>query len=225
MCVCVYAVAVSTAAWASPRGLARWAKRESALTDCAGFVHFYMLRRDAGKADDGFNFASCTVWKDRAAFNGASERPQHVQWRVCVQSTSSRGAVERLRRQTESRVVCAKREEVSKGERLLSFSVVGEATQRCKESRSHGGLGLRRRSISGRPDGASLSKRLRWVVAGWRESQKFKNSHGGGPPAAAASGAADAAEKPKGPPPGAMGMMLEPPSVALFEGKLMLAAQ
>jgi hypothetical protein len=73
-----------------------------------------------------------------------------------------------------------------------------------------------RHSISGRPGGASLSKRPRRVVAAWRESQKFKSSHGG---------AADAAEKSKGPPPGAMGMMLEPPSVALFEGKLMLAAQ
>jgi hypothetical protein len=58
---------------------------------------------------------------------------------------------------------------------------------------------------------------------GWRESQKFKASHGGGPPAASAEAKDVSAEKPKGPPAGAMGMMLEPPSVALFEGKLMLA--
>jgi hypothetical protein len=35
-------------------------------------VQFHMLRRDAAAADDGFNFVSCAVWTDRAAFNGAS---------------------------------------------------------------------------------------------------------------------------------------------------------
>lgn len=101
----------------------RWARRESKLKELPGFVNFNMLRRDAETADDGFNFVSCTVWKDRAAFNH------------------------------------------------------------------------------------------------WRESQSFNKSHGGGDKPADAK----AEEKPKGGQPGgALGMMLEPPAVAFYEGKLML---
>jgi len=51
----------------------RWAQRESKLKDLPGFVNFNMLRRDAETADDGFNFISCTVWEDRAAFNNWRE--------------------------------------------------------------------------------------------------------------------------------------------------------
>merc|ERR1712146_378094 len=56
---------------------ARWANRESKLRECNGFVAFSMLRRDLG--DSGghgngpleageVNYVSCTIWKDRAAF-------------------------------------------------------------------------------------------------------------------------------------------------------------
>mmetsp|Transcript_45525 Transcript_45525/g.87040 ORF Transcript_45525/g.87040 Transcript_45525/m.87040 type:complete len:344 (+) Transcript_45525:162-1193(+) len=104
----------------------RWANRESKLIDLPGFVNFNMLRRDAPSADDGFNYISCTVWKDRESFNG------------------------------------------------------------------------------------------------WRDSQNFKSAHGEKP---AAPQAAEGADRPKGPPPGAMGMMLGPPKVAFYEGKLMLQSQ
>lgn len=46
----------------------RWATRESKLHEFPGFVGFYLLRRDATKADDGFNFTSSAIWKDRASF-------------------------------------------------------------------------------------------------------------------------------------------------------------
>mmetsp|Transcript_50174 Transcript_50174/g.93955 ORF Transcript_50174/g.93955 Transcript_50174/m.93955 type:complete len:370 (-) Transcript_50174:116-1225(-) len=58
----------------------RWQKRESKLRECDGFVSFYMMRRDATKADDGYNYVSTTVWRDRAAFDA---------WRA--QQTSSHG--------------------------------------------------------------------------------------------------------------------------------------
>lgn len=46
----------------------RWATRESKLLEFPGFVGFYLQRRDATKADDGFNFVSSAIWKDKASF-------------------------------------------------------------------------------------------------------------------------------------------------------------
>lgn len=54
----------------------RWAKRESKLEECDGFVSFAMLRRDnsakghgvAKPVDGEPNYQSCTVWKDKASF-------------------------------------------------------------------------------------------------------------------------------------------------------------
>ena len=51
----------------------RWASRESELTECDGFVFFTMMRRDAPQADDGYNYVSTTVWKDRASFQAWRE--------------------------------------------------------------------------------------------------------------------------------------------------------
>lgn len=46
----------------------RWASRESTLLEFPGFVGFYLQRRDATKADDGFNFISSAMWKDKTSF-------------------------------------------------------------------------------------------------------------------------------------------------------------
>eukprot|EP00238_Polyblepharides_amylifera_P000283 CAMPEP_0196572520 /NCGR_PEP_ID=MMETSP1081-20130531/2563_1 /TAXON_ID=36882 /ORGANISM="Pyramimonas amylifera, Strain CCMP720" /LENGTH=345 /DNA_ID=CAMNT_0041889875 /DNA_START=71 /DNA_END=1108 /DNA_ORIENTATION=- len=46
----------------------RWASRESKLNEMPGFLYFLILRRDAVKADDGFNYVSFSAWKDRASF-------------------------------------------------------------------------------------------------------------------------------------------------------------
>ncbi|KAJ1624407.1 hypothetical protein T492DRAFT_598760 [Pavlovales sp. CCMP2436] len=53
----------------------RWSSRESKLDDLDGFISFSMLRRDFGNKGHGgapagaeFNYQSCTVWRDRAAF-------------------------------------------------------------------------------------------------------------------------------------------------------------
>lgn len=48
---------------------AQWASRESRLQGVPGFVAFSMLRRDADKADDGFNYISSTIWRSVDAFN------------------------------------------------------------------------------------------------------------------------------------------------------------
>jgi heme-degrading monooxygenase HmoA len=45
-----------------------WANRESELKQYAGFVFFTIMRRDASSADDGFNYISMSVWKDRQSF-------------------------------------------------------------------------------------------------------------------------------------------------------------
>ena len=34
-----------------------------------GFLTFLLLRRDALKAEDGFNYSTLTVWKNRSAFD------------------------------------------------------------------------------------------------------------------------------------------------------------
>lgn len=45
-----------------------WAMRESNLDATPGFVAFSLLRRDADKADDGFNYISSTIWRSKEAF-------------------------------------------------------------------------------------------------------------------------------------------------------------
>ena len=47
----------------------RWAERESKLEEMDGFLTFLLLRRDALKAEDGFNYSTLTVWRNRAAFD------------------------------------------------------------------------------------------------------------------------------------------------------------
>ena len=56
----------------------RWAVRTSKLAECDGFVSFTMLRRDVKAKGHGIvpmgeeesNYMSCTIWKDREAFDG-----------------------------------------------------------------------------------------------------------------------------------------------------------
>lgn len=45
-----------------------WANRKSNLMTYAGFIGFYLQRRDATKADDGYNFVTSAIWKDRASY-------------------------------------------------------------------------------------------------------------------------------------------------------------
>jgi len=47
----------------------RWSERESALSERDGFLTFLLLRRDALKTEDGYNYSTLTVWKNRAAFD------------------------------------------------------------------------------------------------------------------------------------------------------------
>jgi len=55
-----------------------WKNRTSKLKDCDGFVSFTMLRRDVKAKGHGISpmgeeeptYTSCTVWRDRAAFDG-----------------------------------------------------------------------------------------------------------------------------------------------------------
>jgi len=54
----------------------RWAKRESQLKSCEGFVSFSMMRRNFGSKDNKEKlveeeptYVSCTIWKDRASFD------------------------------------------------------------------------------------------------------------------------------------------------------------
>jgi len=56
----------------------RWADRTSKLAECDGFVSFSMLRRDVKAKGHGIapmgeeepTYMSCTIWRDRAAFDG-----------------------------------------------------------------------------------------------------------------------------------------------------------
>ena len=56
----------------------RWAERESSLSELDGFVSFSLLRRDGKAKGHGTTpvdeteptYMSCTVWRDRAAFQG-----------------------------------------------------------------------------------------------------------------------------------------------------------
>jgi heme-degrading monooxygenase HmoA len=56
----------------------RWASRESKLHEFPGFVGFYLQRRDATKADDGFNFISSAIWKDKPSFLNWKEAQKNV---------------------------------------------------------------------------------------------------------------------------------------------------
>ena len=56
-----------------------WSKRESKLMNFPGFIGFYLQRRDATKADDGCNFVTSAIWKDRASYMGWREvQPQRI---------------------------------------------------------------------------------------------------------------------------------------------------
>ena len=44
-----------------------------------GFKSFFICRRDALKADDGYNYQSVTVWRDRAAFVNWAQSSQFAQ--------------------------------------------------------------------------------------------------------------------------------------------------
>ncbi|KAL9190055.1 hypothetical protein ACHAXT_007266 [Thalassiosira profunda] len=56
----------------------RWKNRTSKLKECDGFVSFGLLRRDVKAKGHGISpmgaeeptYTSCTIWKDRAAFEG-----------------------------------------------------------------------------------------------------------------------------------------------------------
>ena len=54
----------------------RWASRESKLASVPGFLGFYMLRRDAAKADDNFNYISTSLWKDMDSFQAWQRSPE-----------------------------------------------------------------------------------------------------------------------------------------------------
>jgi len=51
----------------------RWAARESSLEKMDGFLTFLLMRRDALQAEDGYNYSTLTVWKNRAAFDAWRE--------------------------------------------------------------------------------------------------------------------------------------------------------
>ena len=54
-----------------------FAERENRMIkDTPGFMFFHLQRRDALKADDGYNFVSTTFWKDKAAFEAWRALPQ-----------------------------------------------------------------------------------------------------------------------------------------------------
>ena len=57
----------------------RWKNRESTLLEYPGFIYFNMLRRDATKADDGYNYISMTIWENKEAFQNwrNSEKGSH----------------------------------------------------------------------------------------------------------------------------------------------------
>lgn len=59
----------------------RWSERESKLKEFPGFMGFYLQRRDALKADDGYNYISSSFWKDRPSFdnwrNSQNQGEQH----------------------------------------------------------------------------------------------------------------------------------------------------
>jgi heme-degrading monooxygenase HmoA len=56
----------------------RWANRESKLHEFPGFVTFMIQRRDATRADDGFNYISTTFWSSKEAFLNWKEAQKTV---------------------------------------------------------------------------------------------------------------------------------------------------
>lgn len=60
----------------------RWSDRESALEEMDGFLTFLLLRRDALNAEDGYNYSTLTVWRDRASF---------VAWRASSANARAHG--------------------------------------------------------------------------------------------------------------------------------------
>jgi heme-degrading monooxygenase HmoA len=71
----------------------RWAARESKLQEFPGFVAFFLQRRDADKADDGYNFISTSIWKDKASFNNWREAQKAVEHGSSAPKGSSSGPV------------------------------------------------------------------------------------------------------------------------------------
>jgi len=57
----------------------RWKNRESKLLEYPGFIFFNMLRRDATKADDGYNYISMTIWENKDSFQNwrSSDKTSH----------------------------------------------------------------------------------------------------------------------------------------------------
>ena len=51
----------------------RWAERESKLEGMDGFLTFLLLRRDALKAEDGYNYSTLTVWRSKEDFQAWRE--------------------------------------------------------------------------------------------------------------------------------------------------------
>jgi heme-degrading monooxygenase HmoA len=46
-----------------------WRGLKNDHSNVPGFVGFYLLRRDADKADDGVNYISTSVWRNRESFD------------------------------------------------------------------------------------------------------------------------------------------------------------
>ena len=69
----------------------RWAQRESKLHEMDGFKAFFMCRRDAKDIDDGFNYQSTTIWRDRQAFADwtQSQQFQHAHSQTVKDSNSN----------------------------------------------------------------------------------------------------------------------------------------
>ena len=67
----------------------RWGSRESRLQEVPGFVGFFLLRRDASKADDGYNYIATTLWKDQEAFKAWMASPQFTRAHRGVESTTA----------------------------------------------------------------------------------------------------------------------------------------
>lgn len=81
-----------------------WANRDSELNKFDGFVFFTMMRRDASTADDGYNYISMSVWRDRQSFESwqKNQDSSHGQQRTrenestATTESSSNGQVQTL---------------------------------------------------------------------------------------------------------------------------------
>lgn len=56
-----------------------WSAREKDMSGVPGFVYFNLMRRDAKTADDGFNYVSMSVWKNKESYDN---------WRSSIGLTS-----------------------------------------------------------------------------------------------------------------------------------------